>query len=79
MKQQKPVINRKDLPARFGWPFWIMLYLTLKHFDPNQIVWFIAYILFGIWTLLFGYVKSKEKPFSVVSFRNNINKWLKDD
>jgi hypothetical protein len=79
MKQQRTVINKKDLPIQFGGSFWLMVYLLIDHFTSNNIIWAIYGILLFLWTALFGYVKSIEKPFSVVSFKNNVEQWLKND
>ena len=77
MKQKKPVINQQDLPMRFGSSLWIIFYLIFDKFESGPVTWYIFYTLLGIWTLFFGFLKSREQPFSVVSFKNNIDRWLK--
>jgi len=76
MKQKKHVISQTDLPSEFGWWFWVVTYLIIEKIDPNNIVWYIYGTILSVWMLIFGYVKSIEKPFSVVSFKTNIEKWL---
>lgn len=78
MKQQKQVISKNDLPQRFGWALWVITYLIMDKFETPQFVWIIGYVLFGTWSLLFFYLKSIEKPFSIVNFKKNVEKWISE-
>lgn len=78
MKPQKQVINRHELPMSFGAPFWIIVYLLLDKFDAGSIVWIIAGAVLFLWIVLFGFIKGREKSFSIVSLKVNIEKWLND-
>lgn len=77
MKQKKQVINPQDLPNRFGWSFWIIIYLILDKIESNEIIWWIYGVLLSLWGLLFAYIKINEEHFSVVRFKENVDNWLK--
>ena len=79
MKRKKHVISQTDLPSQFGWWFWVITYLIIDKIDPNDVVWYVYGTMFFVWTFIFGYVKSIEKPFSIVSFKDNIEQWLNND
>lgn len=78
MKQQKDTINPNDLPQRFGWSTWTILYLIVDKFEPNRFVWWSFAIALVLWTLLFWYIKSTERNISIVQFKQNIDRWISE-
>tara|TARA_R110001606_G_scaffold27275_1_gene87358 strand:- start:603 stop:839 length:237 start_codon:yes stop_codon:yes gene_type:complete len=76
MKQQKKVIKTNELPTKFGWSFWIILYLLLDKFDATGVLWVVGCSLFVVWIFLFGLIKNNEKSFSILSLKSNIEKWV---
>lgn len=66
------------MPAKFGWSLWIILYLILDKIGIGSFWWITVATLFVAWAILFFYIKSIEKPFSIVSFKENIQKWISE-
>lgn len=77
MKQRKKVINTNELPAKFGWSFWIIVYLILDKMNAGATLWIVAGSVLFLWVLLFGLIKGKEEHFSILSLKTNIEKWIK--
>ena len=79
MKQRKKVINTNELPTKFGWSFWIIVYLILDKMNAGAILWIVAGSVLFLWVLLYGLIKGKEEHFSILSLKTNIEKWIKND
>ena len=76
MKQQKKVIDAQELPTKFGWSFWIILFLLLDKIKAGLILWIVFGCVLFVWTLLFGFIKSKEQSFSILRLKTSIEKWI---
>lgn len=76
MKPQKKVIDTQELPTKFGWSFWIILYLLLDKLNADATIWIVFGCVFFVWILLFGLIKSKEQSFSILRLKTAIEKWI---
>lgn len=76
---KRHVISNMDLPLNFGLSFWLLIFIFLDKMVDTDSLWWIVYGVFLIaWTILFGLLKFREKHFSVISFKQNIEKWISE-